>query len=165
MQFPALSRTENGRQVAYLDGPGGTQAPQAVIDAMSGVLSRGVSNLGGDFGSSHDAERTTSEGRQAMADFFNADANEISFGQNMTSITFAVSRALARTWRPGDVVVVTSLDHDANYTPWVRAAEEARVEVRIAHFDPASGEFDRPRSQVSSTNGCASSPPVSPRMR
>ncbi len=128
--------------MAYLDGPGGTQVPKSVIDAMSRVLERGISNLGGDFGASHDADETTTQGRLAMADFFNADPSEISFGQNMTSITFALSRALARTWRSGDAIVVTSLDHDANFTPWVRAAEEAGVEVRIAHFDPATGELD-----------------------
>lgn len=77
-----------------------------------------------------------------MADFFNADPSEISFGQNMTSITFAVSRALARKWRPGDAIVLTSLDHDANFTPWARAAEDAGVEVRVAHFDTVDGVLD-----------------------
>lgn len=141
-QFPALNRVEGDRQAAYLDGPGGTQVPQQVIDAMSGVLRDGVSNLGGGFGSSDDADTITIEARRAMADMFNADPNEISFGQNMTSITFAVSRALANTWRPGNAIVVTSLDHDANFTPWVRAATEAGVEVRVAEFDPATGELD-----------------------
>ncbi len=140
--FPALSRTENGRPVAYLDGPGGTQVPQRVIDAMGDVLTKGVSNLGGDFDSSQYAGTITDEGRAAMADFFNAAPNEISFGQNMTSITFALSRALARSWGPGDAVVLTSLDHDANFTPWKRAAEEAGTEVRLAHFDADTGELD-----------------------
>ena len=141
-QFPALSRTENGREVAYLDGPGGTQVPQRVIEAMSEVLSQGVSNLGGEFESSRLAETITALGREAMADFFNADRTEISFAQNMTSITFAVSRALARQWRPGDAIVVTSLDHDANFTPWARAAEDNDVEVRVAHFDSVTGVLD-----------------------
>jgi cysteine desulfurase family protein (TIGR01976 family) len=141
-RFPALSRTEHGRPVAYLDGPGGTQVPDSVIAAMGGVLTDGVSNLGGGFGASADAEAITSEARLAMADFFNADANEVSFGQNMTSITFAVSRALAAKWGGSDAVVVTSLDHDANYTPWVRAATDAGAEVRVAEFDPQSGELD-----------------------
>jgi cysteine desulfurase family protein (TIGR01976 family) len=141
-QFPALSRTENGREVAYLDGPGGTQVPQQVIEAMSEVLSQGVSNLGGEFESSRLAETITALGREAMADFFNADRTEISFAQNMTSITFAVSRALARQWRPGDAIVVTSLDHDANFTPWARAAEDNDVEVRVAHFDSVTGVLD-----------------------
>jgi cysteine desulfurase family protein (TIGR01976 family) len=141
-RFPALNRREHGQPVAYLDGPGGTQVPKAVIDAMNAVLIEGVSNLGGDFGASRFAETITAQGREAMADFFNADPIEISFGQNMTSITFAVSRALARTWGPGDAIVVTSLDHDANFTPWVRAAEDAGAEVRIAHFDAGTGELD-----------------------
>ncbi len=141
-RFPALNRREHGQPVAYLDGPGGTQVPKAVIDAMNAVLTEGVSNLGGDFAASQLAEAITADGRQAMADFFNADPTEISFGQNMTSITFAVSRALARSWGPSGAIVVTSLDHDANFTPWVRAAEEAGAEVRIAHFDTATGELD-----------------------
>ena len=141
-RFPALNRREHGQPVAYLDGPGGTQVPKAVIDAMNAVLTAGVSNLGGDFGASQLAETITAEGRAAMADFFNADPTEISFGQNMTSITFAVSRALARSWGPGDAIVVTSLDHDANFTPWVRAAEDSGAEVRVAHFDTETGELD-----------------------
>ncbi|MDP9494082.1 MAG: cysteine desulfurase-like protein, partial [Actinomycetota bacterium] len=91
---------------------------------------------------SDDADIISTEARRAMADMFNADPNEISFGQNMTSITFAVSRAMATTWKPGDAIVVTSLDHDANFTPWVRAATENGVEVRIAEFDPTIGELD-----------------------
>jgi cysteine desulfurase family protein (TIGR01976 family) len=141
-RFPALDRREHGQPVAYLDGPGGTQVPKAVIDAMNAVLTEGVSNIGGDFGASRLAEETTHRGREAMADFFNAEPSEISFGQNMTSITFALSRALARTWGPGDAIVVTSLDHDANFTPWVRAAEDAGAEVRVAHFDSGTGELD-----------------------
>jgi cysteine desulfurase family protein (TIGR01976 family) len=140
--FPALARQDQGRPVAYLDGPGGTQVPGTVIDAMSRVLSEGVSNLGGDFAASRLAAEVTDLGRSAMADLFNAHSSEISFGQNMTSITFAVSRALSRRWRPGDAIVVTSLDHDANFTPWVMAADDAGVEVRIAEFDPATGELE-----------------------
>jgi len=141
-RFPALARTDAGGQAAYLDGPGGTQVPRSVIEAMSDVLTTGVSNLGGGFAASEHAERITSQGREAMADFFNARPDEVSFGQNMTSITFAISRSLARTWKPGDAIVVTSLDHDANFTPWVRAAQDAGVEVRIAEFDPSTGELD-----------------------
>jgi cysteine desulfurase family protein (TIGR01976 family) len=138
-RFPALRRSDNGVAAAYLDGPGGTQVPLAVIDAMSTVLSEGVSNLGGDFGASLDAERITGEARAAMARFFNADPDEIVFGQNMTSLTFAMSRALARTWESGDSIVLTSLDHDANFTPWDMAADDSGVYVRVAEFDPATG--------------------------
>lgn len=140
--FPALSRLDGTTQAAYLDGPGGTQVPRQVIEAMAEVLREGVSNIGGGFGSSDYADTISTEARRAMADMFNADPNEISFGQNMTSITFAVSRALATTWKAGDAIVVTSLDHDANFTPWVRAATEAGVEVRIAEFDPTTGALD-----------------------
>jgi cysteine desulfurase family protein (TIGR01976 family) len=140
--FPALHRREHGHPVAYLDGPGGTQVPRPVIDAMSAVLGHGISNLGGGFGASHDAEEVMARGRAAMADFFACDPAEISFGQNMTSITFAVSRALARSWDSGDAIVVTSLDHDANFTPWVRAAQDTGVEVRVAEFDPSTGTLD-----------------------
>ena len=123
-RFPALARTEGGSPAAYLDGPGGTQVPIEVIDAMSGALTRGVSNLGGGFGASEEAERITDEARTAAADLVGAEAGEIAFGQNMTSLTFAMSRALARTWDSGDSVVLTSLDHDANFTPWDMAADD-----------------------------------------
>ncbi|HEY5890170.1 MAG TPA: cysteine desulfurase-like protein [Acidimicrobiia bacterium] len=141
-RFPALSRREGQLSAAYLDGPGGTQVPRSVIDAMAGVLTEGVSNLGGGFGASNLAEEVVANGRSAMADFFNANPSEIAFGQNMTSLTFAISRALATTWEPGDAIVLTSLDHDANFTPWVRAARDASVEIRIAEFDPADGTLD-----------------------
>jgi cysteine desulfurase family protein (TIGR01976 family) len=141
-QFPALTRVEAGRVAAYLDGPGGTQVPQTVIDAMGSVLHDGVSNLGGGYDASRLAEDTTAEGRRAMADLFNAEPSEISFGQNMTSLTFAMSRALAATWSAGEAIVLTSLDHDANFTPWSMAADEAGVEVRIAEFDSETGTLD-----------------------
>ncbi|MGA7096314.1 MAG: cysteine desulfurase-like protein [Acidimicrobiia bacterium] len=138
-RFPALSRTENGRAVAYLDGPGGTQVPDTVVEAMSSTLNEGISNLGGGFGASLAADYVMTEGRLAMADFFNASPDEVSFGQNMTSITFAVSRALSRQWDDGDAIVLSSLDHDANFTPWARAAADHGVEVRVADFDTSTG--------------------------
>lgn len=138
-RFPALARTENGVPAAYLDGPGGTQTPQSVIDAMSAALSKGISNLGGDFEASQAAAEITAGARAAMGRMFGADPSSISFGQNMTSITFAMSRALARTWDSGDSVVLTSLDHDANFTPWDMAADDAGVHVRVADFDVETG--------------------------
>ena len=141
-RFPALHRREEGRVVAYLDGPGGTQMPRIVIEAMASVLEKGISNLGGGYGPSIAADEVTASGRRAMADFLNAEPGEIVFGQNMTSLTFALSRALAGTWNAGDAIVVTSLDHDANYTPWVRAAGEHGVEVRLAEFDSTTGVLD-----------------------
>lgn len=141
-RFPALSRIDNGAPAAYLDGPGGTQAPRAVIEAMAGALREGVSNLGGGFGSSANSERITAEARSAMGRFFNAASGEVVFGQNMTSLTFAMSRALARTWDSGDSIVLTSIDHDANFTPWEMAADDAGVHVRVAEFDVADGTLD-----------------------
>jgi cysteine desulfurase family protein (TIGR01976 family) len=141
-RFPALTRTENGHPAAYLDGPGGTQAPEAVIEAMSRTLRQGVSNLGGGFGPSEDAEAVSEAARAAMARFFGSSPDEVAFGQNMTSLTFAVSRALARTWDSGDSIVLTSLDHDANFTPWEMAADDTGVHLRVAEFDTASGILD-----------------------
>lgn len=138
-RFPALRRMEEGLSAAYLDGPGGTQVPESVIDAMTTVLNDGVSNVGGGFGSSTDAQRTVSRAREAMGRMFHSAPSNISFGQNMTSLTFAMSRALGATWREGEAVVLTDLDHDANYTPWVMAARDAGADVRVARFDSGSG--------------------------
>ena len=138
-QFPALQRTINGRPAAYLDGPAGTQVPQGVIDAMSGFMQRGGSNLGGLFVTGRETDATAQAAREAMAAFMHAMPNEVVFGQNMTSLTFAFGRALSRAWKPGDEIVVTWLDHDANIAPWVLAAEDRGVTVRWLDFDPADG--------------------------
>jgi cysteine desulfurase family protein (TIGR01976 family) len=124
----------------YLDGPGGTQVPDSVIAAISGYLRAGGSNHDGPFVTSRYSDEVTEEARKAMADLFNAsEPAEIAFGQNMTSLTLSVSRAISHTWRSGDEVVVTRLDHDANVWPWVIAARERGVTVRFADFDPATG--------------------------
>ncbi|MFN2192296.1 MAG: cysteine desulfurase-like protein [Candidatus Promineifilaceae bacterium] len=137
-QFPALQREVNGRQLSFLDGPGGTQVSQSVIDAMSDYLARGSSNLGGPFLTSREAEEVTDNARLAMQDFLNARRpEEIAFGQNMTSLTFAVSRAISRGWQPGDEIILTRLDHDANISPWLLAAEERGVTVRWLDFEPS----------------------------
>ncbi|MGI9665710.1 MAG: cysteine desulfurase-like protein [Acidimicrobiia bacterium] len=137
--FPALGRTVDGQQAAYLDGPGGTQVHSSAIEAMSAYMVRGGSNLGGPFVTSTETDVLTDEARVAVADLFGAMPSEIAFGQNMTSLTFSVSRALARTWSAGDNIVLTRLDHDANVSTWTQAAAEAQVEVRFADFDIASG--------------------------
>ena len=141
-RFPALSRAESGRPVAYLDGPGGTQVPAEVVEAMSHRLRVGTANIGGSFGASREADAVTAAAREAMADFLGGRPEEVAFGQNMTSLTFSVSRALAREWGPGDEVVVTRLDHDANVTPWRLAAADRGATVRVVHFDPADGTLD-----------------------
>ncbi len=113
-----------------------------MIDAVARVLEEGVSNLGGGFAPSTAADTITAEARAAMADVLGCGPREVIFGQNMTSLTLAMSRALAETWGPGDAIVLTSLDHDANYTPWVRAAADRGVEVRVAEFDTETGLLD-----------------------
>ncbi len=139
-QFPALKRKVNGETAVFLDGPGGTQSPQSVIEAMSGYLAYGNSNLGGQFLTSRYVMEVVAQARQAMADLLNADRpEEISFGQNMTSLTFSFSRALARTWQAGDEIIVTRLDHDANISPWLMAAEDRGVTVRWLDLNPADG--------------------------
>lgn len=139
-QFPALDRVVAGRPAAYLDGPGGTQVPRGVIDAMAGFLEAGGSNHGGPFVTSRESDAVAATARAAIADLINAASpDEIAFGQNMTSIALAVSRALGATWGANDNVVVTRLDHDANVWPWVLAARDAGAEVRWVDFDPGAG--------------------------
>lgn len=135
-QFPALQRQLNGRPLSFLDGPGGTQVPQSVIDAMSNYLASGSSNLGGPFLTSYETVEVAENARRALQDLLNAHRpEEIVFGQNMTSLSFAVSRAISRTWQPGDEIVLTRVDHDANISPWLMAAEERDVTVRWLDFD------------------------------
>ncbi len=135
--FPALQQEVNGRPAVYLDGPGGSQVPQTVIDAMSGYLVNGLSNTGGPFHSSRQTDETVYAARRAMMDFYNARRpEEIVFGQNMTSLTFSLSRSLTRTWQAGDEIVVTRIDHDANISPWLLAAEDRGVTVHWLDIRP-----------------------------
>ncbi len=163
-QFPALSRRWNGQPVAYLDGPAGTQVPQQVIDAISHYLAHCNANHGGLFATSRESDALLDEAHRAVADLLGADDPEtIIFGPNMTTLTFAFSRALARTWQPGDEVLVTRLDHDANVTPWVRAAEDAGATVRFVELrrEDCTLDLDDLRSKLNSHTrlvavGCAS---------
>ncbi len=141
-RFPAYRRTVAGRPVAYFDGPGGTQVPDSVIEAIASYLREGGSNVGGGFASSRFSDEVVSAARRAMADLVGGEPEEIVFGPNMTSLTFAMSRALARDWGPGDRVVLTSLDHDANITPWVMAAADRGAEVVFADLDPGGVTVD-----------------------
>jgi cysteine desulfurase family protein (TIGR01976 family) len=142
-QFPALSETdEKNRPFVYFDGPGGTQVPGAVMDAMADYLSRANSNVHGAFATSRRSDQVIAEAHQAMADFLNAPSpEEIVFGPNMTTLTFTISRAIGRELRPGDEIVVTRLDHDANIAPWM-ALEEQGVILRHADFNPADCNLD-----------------------
>jgi cysteine desulfurase family protein (TIGR01976 family) len=140
-RFPALSREVDGQPAVYFDAPGGTQACDAAIGAMIAHLSEGTANAGGPFATSIDTDRLSEDAHAAIADLLGARPEEIAFGPNMTSLTFAVSRALARDWSEGDELIVTRLDHDANVAPWLQAAEDRGMTVRWLDFDPASGRW------------------------
>ena len=128
-QFPALQQTVNGRPAAFLDAPAGTQVPQRVIDAVREYFENSNANTCGAFATSRRTDAMISAAHAAMADFFNCDADEVFFGPNMTTITFALARGIGRDLRAGDEIVVTTLDHDANVAPW-RALEERGIVVR-----------------------------------
>lgn len=141
-RFPALSLTDDGRRRIYLDNPAGTQVPDSVAAAMSDCLLRANANIGGYFASSRDAGAIVESGRQAMADFVNAGSpDEIVFGQNMTTLTFQMSRSIGRLLEPGDEIVVSRMDHDANVWPWVMLARDLGLVVRWLPFDTSSYEF------------------------
>jgi cysteine desulfurase family protein (TIGR01976 family) len=132
VQFPGLAREVNGRPAVFLDGPAGSQVPRRVADAVSRYLLHANANTGGPFPTSRETDELLAAAHRAAAALFGAaDPAEVAFGQNMTSLTFALSRALGAGWGPGDDVVVTRLDHDANVTPWVRAARDAGATVRF----------------------------------
>jgi cysteine desulfurase family protein (TIGR01976 family) len=135
-QFPALGRTFNGRGVTYFDGPGGSQVARPAIDAMAAYMERGGANLHGVFPTSTETEEILAGTREAAADFLGAAPDEIAFGANMTTLTFAISRALAREWNETSEIVVTELDHRANVDPWLIAAREKGAKVRWVRVDP-----------------------------
>jgi cysteine desulfurase family protein (TIGR01976 family) len=132
-QFPALAQTINGHPSAFFDGPGGTQVPQRVIDAVSDYLRRDNANTCGAYATSRRTDAMLADARGAMAGFLNCGADEIVFGQNMTMLTYAMSRAIGRDLGPGDEILVTRLDHDANVSPWL-ALEEKGVTIRWAEI-------------------------------
>jgi cysteine desulfurase family protein (TIGR01976 family) len=140
-QFPSLKLQVNGHPAAFLDGPAGTQVPKQVMDAIQTYFLSSNANTCGAFETSRRNDATIASARAAMADFFNCDADEVVFGQNMTTITFALSRAIARELKPGDEIVVTALDHDANVAPW-RALEEKGVIIRQAGIREADCTLD-----------------------
>jgi len=129
-QFPSLSQTVAGQPAVFLDGPGGTQVPQRVIDAISDYLKNSNANTCGAYATSRRTDAVIAGARAAMADFFACDPDEVVFGPNMTTLTFALSRSLGRELGPGDEILLTHLDHDANVSPW-RALEERGVTIRF----------------------------------
>ena len=140
-QFPSLRQTVNGQPAVFFDAPGGTQVPQQVIDAISEYLSKWNANLGGAFLTSQRTDLIVAQAHQAMADFLNCDPDEVVFGANMTTLTFALSRAIGRDLKGGDELLVTCLDHDANVSPWV-CLEERGAKVRTADIKPADCTLD-----------------------
>lgn len=135
-QFPALHQTDGNQPIVFLDNPGGTQVPQVVIDAISDYLVHHNANHGGAFATSQRSDEILHEAHCAMADLLNAASpDEIVFGPNMTTLTLNISRALARELGPGDEIVVTRMDHDANIAPWLLIAEDTGATVRWADFD------------------------------
>ncbi|MGA2359111.1 MAG: cysteine desulfurase-like protein [Terriglobales bacterium] len=144
-QFPALAQTINQqshrRPMVFLDAPGGTQVPRRVIDAIADYLARNSANTGGAYHTSRNTDGMIAEARAAMGDFLNCDADEIVFGANMTTLTFAMSRALGRDLGPGDEIVLTLLDHDANFSPW-KALEEKGVVIRAVKFNQEDCTLD-----------------------
>jgi cysteine desulfurase family protein (TIGR01976 family) len=133
-QFPSLAQSVNSHPATFLDGPGGTQVPQRVIDAISNYLRRDNANTGGAYSTSRHTDVMIAEARAAMADFLHCAADEVVFGPNMTTLTYAMSRAIGRNLKPGDEILVTRLDHDANVSPWLQVAEDRGITVRWAEI-------------------------------
>ena len=140
--FPALERMHGGRPVAYFDGPGGTQVPRQVVDAMSDYLLHHNANTHWAYPTSEETDALIDEARAALAALLNAAPTEIAFGANMTTLTFHLARALGRGWGPGDEVVITELDHHANQAPWRAIERERGITIRVVPIDLRTYELD-----------------------
>jgi cysteine desulfurase family protein (TIGR01976 family) len=140
--FPALERRHRGRPVAYFDGPGGTQVPSVVPDAMTDYLLHHNANTHWRYPSSQETDAMIARARSALADFLGADPTEIAFGANMTTLTFHLARGLGRGWSSADQVVVTELDHHANVAPWRALERERGVRLRMVPMVPETGQLD-----------------------
>jgi len=142
-EFPSLAIESHGRPVAYFDGPGGTQVPQRVIDAIVDYYRTSNANDGGAFETSERSDASTARAHAAVADFVGAASpDEIKFGANMTTLTFHLSRSLGALFKPGDEIVVTTLDHEANVSPWRRLAEDRGLIVRTVDIRPDDVTLD-----------------------
>jgi cysteine desulfurase family protein (TIGR01976 family) len=142
-EFPSLAETDDGKRRLYFDNPAGTQVSQGVADRMADCLLHKGANIGGYFRTSELAGRVTDQARAAMADFLNAPSpDEIIFGQNMTSITFHVSRSIGRHLQSGDEIILSQMDHDANVEPWKLMARDFDLQIRWLPFDTETFEFD-----------------------
>ena len=142
-QFPSLSRTLDGKQAIYFDGPAGSQVPRSVVDRISECMLHHNANRSGRFVTSREVDAIMNHCHQVLCDFVGAASPEsIAFGPNMTSLTLQFSRALSQEWKPGDRILVSSLDHDANFTPWVLAAKDAGAEVKVIRIRNSDATLD-----------------------
>ena len=141
-RFLALERQEGGRPVVYLDGPGGSQVPDEVAEAVHAYLISSNANCDGPFATSTDTDRMIGEARLAAADFLGCTAEEVVFGANTTTINFLLAHAVARTLEPGDEIIVTELDHDANVAPWLLVAADHGLVIRLAPLNPGDGTLE-----------------------
>lgn len=140
--FPALGRQSGSRPVAYFDGPGGTQVPRQVVEAMTDYLLNHNANTHWAYPTSEETDERLAESRRALADFLNASPTEVAFGANMTTLTFHLARSLGRRLGPGDEIVVTELDHQANFAPWQALERERGITLRVAKLRPEAGVLD-----------------------
>jgi len=140
--FPALARTHNGYPVAYFDGPGGTQVPRTVVEAMNDYLYRHNANTHWAYPSSEETDAIIDSARSVLGDFLNANPTEIVFGANMTTLTFHLARALGRGYERDEEILVTELDHHGNIAPWHTLEKECGVKVRMVRMIPETGELD-----------------------
>jgi len=140
--FPALNRVYNGFPVAYFDGPGGTQVPRSVVEAMNDYLFNHNANSHWAYPTSAETDEIILNSRRALADFLNCSADEIAFGQNMTSLTFHLARALGRDFAEGDEIIVTELDHHANVDTWRSLEKDRGVKIRVVPLDIESGNLN-----------------------
>jgi cysteine desulfurase family protein (TIGR01976 family) len=140
--FPALARTHNGYPVAYFDGPGGTQVPRSVVEAMNDYLYHHNANTHWAYPTSEETDAMIASARSVLADFLNAQPAEIVFGANMTTLTFHLTRALGRGYERNDEILVTELEHHANVAPWRALEKERGVKVRMVKIIPDTGELD-----------------------
>jgi cysteine desulfurase family protein (TIGR01976 family) len=141
-QFPALERRHRGAPVAYFDGPGGTQVPRTVVEAIQDYLYHHNANTHWRYPTSEETDALIAEARLALAEFLGASPAEIAFGANMTTLTFHLARALGRKWGPGDRVIVTDLDHHANIAPWRDLERERGISVRSVPLIRETGQLD-----------------------
>ncbi len=142
-QFPALQRAHRGHPIAYFDGPGGTQVPTSVVEAMGEYLLHHNANTHWAYPTSAETDLIIADARATVAALLGADTHEVAFGANMTTLTFHLARALGRGWGPGDEVIITELDHHANQAPWRAIEKERGITIKVIPFVRAAfwGKF------------------------